>query len=255
MTTAVLRISGRVRLGRVMAASVQLCRMTHDTAAEERGAISPTDSYKLLVLGGGTAGSTIASKFAKKLGKREVAVIEPSKTHYYQPMFTLVGGGLKDLDQTHKPTGDVLPKNCDWLQTSVAGISPNDNTVGTTDGRLVKYEYLVIALGMQANYFLVKGLLEALEHDPAVCSNYHPQYVEKTFAAMKAFKEGNAIFTFPNTPIKCAGAPQKIMYLAEDYFRRVGKRDKATMIYNTALGVVFGVPKYAETLHDQMVER
>ncbi|KAK2178927.1 hypothetical protein NP493_523g01013 [Ridgeia piscesae] len=170
-------------------------------------------------------------------------------------MFTLVGSGLSHIDQTHKPTGSVLPDNCDWMQTSVSGFSPKDNTVSTTDGRLVQYEYLVIALGMQANYYLVKGLPEALEHDPAVCSNYHPKYVQKTFPAMQAFKEGNAIFTFPNTPIKCAGAPQKILYLAEDYFRRVGKRDKATMIYNTSLGVVFGIPKYAQTLHDQILER
>ncbi|KAI0211237.1 Sulfide:quinone oxidoreductase, mitochondrial [Lamellibrachia satsuma] len=108
---------------------------------------------------------------------------------------------------------------------------------------------------METSFHLVKGLIEALEHDPAVCSNYHKKYVQKTYPAMKAFKEGNAIFTLPNTPIKCAGASQKIMYLTEDYFRRVEKRHKATIMFNTSLEVVFGVPKYAQALYNQITER
>ncbi|KAK2177313.1 hypothetical protein NP493_606g03039 [Ridgeia piscesae] len=216
---------------------------------------SSQDSYKLLVLGGGTAGSAVANKFAAKLGRGNVAVVEPSKKHYYQAMFTLIGGGLKEFDMSHRPTEAILPRKCHWIEARVAGICPDDSAVSLTNGRTINYEYLVVALGMQTNYHLVKGLLDALEHDPAVCSNYHPKYVQKTFPAMQAFKEGNAIFTFPNTPIKCAGAPQKVLYLAEDYFRRTGKRDKATVMYNTPIGVVFGIKKYAQTLHDQILER
>ena len=69
--------------------------------------------------------------------------------------------------------------------------------------------------------FQIKGLPEAFDIDPMLCSNYTSKYVVKTRPAMEAFKEGNAIFTFPNTSIKCAGAPQKIMYLTEHYFRKV----------------------------------
>ncbi len=69
------------------------------------------------------------------------------------------------------------------------------------------------------------GALEALEHDPRVCSNYSTDYVEKTFRAFQGFKTGNAIFTFPNTPIKCGGAPLKAMYLFEDYLAQVSRVD------------------------------
>jgi len=67
----------------------------------------------------------------------------------------------------------------------------------------------------------IKGLPEAFESDPAVCSNYHTDYVQKTYPAIEKLEGGNAIFTFPNTPIKCAGAPQKICYITDDYLRRV----------------------------------
>ncbi|XP_077869309.1 sulfide:quinone oxidoreductase, mitochondrial-like, partial [Saccoglossus kowalevskii] len=94
----------------------------------------------------------------------------------------------------------------------------------------------------------VKGLQEALKHDPSVCSNYSSLYVEKTFPAIQNFSEGNAIFTFPSTPVKCAGAPQKIMYLAEDYWRKNGKREKVNIKFNTSLDKMFTVKKYADAL-------
>nr|KAG5693982.1 hypothetical protein BaRGS_002280 [Batillaria attramentaria] len=120
---------------------------------------------------------------------------------------------------------------------------------------LIEYEYLVVAMGLQLNYNHVKGLVEALENDPMVCSNYQRNYVTKTFPALQKMESGNAIFTFPNTPIKCAGAPQKIMYLAEEIFRNRGKRDKINVIYNTSLGVIFGVKKYADSLLEVIKRR
>ena len=77
-------------------------------------------------------------------------------------------------------------------------------------------------LHIASSLFQIPGAIEALEHDPKVCSNYSELYVKKTFPALKNLDGGNAVFTFPNAPIKCAGAPQKICYLADDYLRRVG---------------------------------
>ncbi|XP_077991049.1 LOW QUALITY PROTEIN: sulfide:quinone oxidoreductase, mitochondrial-like [Glandiceps talaboti] len=94
----------------------------------------------------------------------------------------------------------------------------------------------------------VAGLVDALDTDFGVCSNYSYKYVQKKFPAIQNFNEGNAIFTFPTNPIKCAGAPQKIMYLAKDYFRKHGKRDNANVMFNTAGGVIFAVKKYAKSL-------
>ncbi|XP_013409111.1 sulfide:quinone oxidoreductase, mitochondrial [Lingula anatina] len=205
-------------------------------------------SYELLIVGGGTGGTVIANKFAPKLGSGKVAVIEPSDTHYYQPMWTLVGGGIKTLEDSSRPTKNVLPKQCDWIKQKAASFDPHKCTVTTDNGDEIKYQYLVVAMGIQLNYNKIKGLPEAFDEDPMLTSNYSTDYVTKTYKALNEFQAGNAIFTFPNTPIKCAGAPQKIMYLAEERFRQRGVRDKATVMFNTSLGVIFGVKKYADAL-------
>ncbi|XP_070178652.1 sulfide:quinone oxidoreductase, mitochondrial-like [Littorina saxatilis] len=119
----------------------------------------------------------------------------------------------------------------------------------------IQYDYLVVAAGLQLNYDKVKGLTEALQSDPQVCSNYDPKYVTKTFHALEAIQSGNAIFTFPNTPVKCGGAAQKIVYLGEEIFRNKGTRDKIDVLYNTSQSVIFGVEKYAATLRNIVQQR
>ncbi|XP_076439285.1 sulfide:quinone oxidoreductase, mitochondrial-like isoform X2 [Babylonia areolata] len=214
------------------------------------------NNYKLVVVGGGSGGCSTAAKFCRELGgKGQVAVIEPSEKHSYQPMWTLVGAGLKTLDQSQRDMGTILPPGCKWIKDSVVEFDPQNNTVSTASGKKIKYEYLVVAAGLQLHYEKVKGLVEALRSDPRVVSNYHPQYVTRTFPALQSVQRGNAIFTFPNTPIKCAGAPQKIMYLAEEIFRNRGVRDKVNVIYNTSLPVIFGVKKYANSLQKIVNER
>jgi len=209
--------------------------------------------FKLLVVGGGAGGCGTASKFASKLGTGKVAVVEPNTTHYYQPMWTLVGGGLKTLEQSGRPMESLLPKQASWYREKVSSFSPDENSVTLESGDKLTYDFMVVAVGLQLRYDKVKGLLDALE-TPGVCSNYSNLYVEKTTAAIKNFPDGgNALFTFPNTPIKCAGAPQKIMYIAEEAFREGGK--KANMEYHTSLGVLFGVKKYADALWKVVEER
>lgn len=198
----------------------------------------------------------MANRFAKKFGQDAVAVIEPSNEHYYQPMWTLVGAGLKTFDQTQRQTKQILPKQCKWIQDRVQTFSPEENFITTENGDELHYEILVVAMGLQLDYHLIKGLPEAFETDPNVVSNYSPKYVHKTFPAIKTLEGGDqAIFTFPNKPIKCAGAPQKILYLTDDHLRRAGKRDGVKLVYNTALPVIFGVPKYAEALLKVVKER
>ncbi|XP_064645090.1 sulfide:quinone oxidoreductase, mitochondrial-like [Lineus longissimus] len=209
---------------------------------------SPQKGYKVVVVGGGAGGCSTAARLCRQVGKGNVAVIEPADYHYYQPMFTLVGSGIKKLENTQHPMSEVLPSNCDWVKDKVTAFDPENNTVTTQDGHKINYDYLVVSVGLQLNYNKIKGLEEALASDPMVASNYSPMYVNKTYNAMRSFKEGNAIFTFPNTPIKCAGAPQKIMYLTEEYLRTSGKRDKSKIMFNSPLGVLFGVKKYADAL-------
>jgi len=218
------------------------------------GIYQANKSYKLVVVGGGAGGCSTASKFAGKLGKGQVAVIEPNDMHYYQPGWTLVGGGIKSVDFTTKPMKDVLPKNADWIKSKVVSFDPDNSRLSTDEGDEISYEYLVIAMGMQLRYEDVKGLTDALE-TPGVCSNYRVDLCSKTYQCAQDFKEGNAIFTFPNTPIKCAGAPQKIMYMTDYNLRQMGKRDKANVIYHSSLAVLFGVKKYADSLWEVVKEK
>merc|ERR1719481_960754 len=202
-------------------------------------------SFKLLIVGGGAGGCGTANKFAGRLGAGKVGVVEPSETHYYQPLWTLVGGGVKDFKETGRPTGSLLPGSASWLKDRVEKFEPESNRLTLESGDTVNYEFLVICLGLQLDYNKIKGLPEAFE-TPGVGSNYSPLYVEKTRKAIEEFKGGKALFTFPNSPIKCAGAPQKIMYLAEERFRKAGVR--ADIHYFSSLAVLFGVKKYADAL-------
>jgi sulfide:quinone oxidoreductase len=197
----------------------------------------------------------MASKFATTLGKGKVAVVEPAETHYYQSLFTMVGAGIRRLEQTHYPMQDVLPTDCDWVRHSAAAFDPENCTVTTSDGGVLKYDFLVVAMGLQLNYHQIKGCVDALKSDPAVCSIYSPNYVTKVKPAAYALNSGNAIFTFPNTAIKCAGAAQKICYLSEEIATKKGVRNNVNFIYNTAPSAIFSNPYYAAALEKLAISR
>ncbi|NWZ61498.1 SQOR protein, partial [Acrocephalus arundinaceus] len=212
------------------------------------------DYYEVLVLGGGAGGIAMSARMKRKVGAGNVAVVEPSKTHYYQPLWTLVGGGAKQLAASARPMESVIPKGVDWIKSQVTALDPDKNCVWLENDVKVSYKYLIIALGISLHYEKIKGLPEGFNH-PKIGSNYSAQTVEKTWRALQDFKEGNAIFTFPNTPVKCAGAPQKIMYLSDAYLRKTGKRSKANIMFNTSLGVIFAVKKYADALLEVIKDR
>ncbi|CAG9584904.1 unnamed protein product [Danaus chrysippus] len=206
-------------------------------------------SCKLLVIGGGTGGCTMAAKFAKRLKKDAVIVLEPSSDHYYQPLFTLVGAGVTSVAATRRNERSVLPDRAKWLQDSALSVDPKNNKVKTTNGHTINYEYMIIAAGLVNDYAKVPGLKEALkDKSSGVSTIFSQDYCEKTWSDIKNFKGGDAIFTYPDTPIKCPGAPQKIAYMADAYFNKSNVRSKSNITYNTCLPVIFGVKKYADVL-------
>jgi sulfide:quinone oxidoreductase len=210
--------------------------------------------FKVIVLGGGTAGLTILNKIAKSVPTDSIALIEPSTNHYYQPLYTLVGGGIVDLKECNGHTEDYIPDGVTWVKEYAESFQPEDNQITTKQGNILKYDYLIVCPGIQVNWDKVKGLKENLGKD-GVCSNYSRETVEKTWEFIKNFKQGKALFTFPNTPIKCAGAPQKIMWLAEEWFRIQGIRDKCEVTYAAAGGAIFGIEKYKLALQKLVAER
>jgi NADPH-dependent 2,4-dienoyl-CoA reductase/sulfur reductase-like enzyme len=159
----------------------------------------------------------------------------------------LVGAGLKTLKESGRELASLVPKNAALLNSSVTKIDPETNSLVTADGKTIKYEYLVVAPGMQIHWNKIPGLLETLGKN-GVSSNYDVNSVQKTFENIKNFNGGRAVFTQPSTPIKCAGAPQKIMYLAEENFSKRGIREKSNVEFYTGMGKIFAIDKYGTEL-------
>jgi sulfide:quinone oxidoreductase len=204
--------------------------------------------YQVLIAGGGNGGISVAAQLLRKQSNLDIAIIEPSEKHYYQPAWTLVGGGDFDINDTVRNEADFIPKNAVWIKDKVAQFVPDENKVVLAGGDTVTYDWLVVAIGIQLNWSAIKGLEGNLGKN-GITSNYLFNVAPYTFECIKNFKGGKAIFTNPSTPIKCGGAPQKIMYLAADYFRKHGILDKADIHFYSGGAVIFGVKKYAETLN------
>ena len=210
--------------------------------------------HRIVIVGGGTAGLTVAARLALKLKRPDIAVIEPSAKHYYQPLWTLVGGGVFPKQASERDEADFIPKGATWVRDAVDGFRPDENSVTTRGGREIGYDYLVVAPGIQIDWGAVEGLKEHLGSH-GVCSNYHYRTVDYTWECIRSFRGGTALFTNPSTPVKCGGAPQKIMYLADDRFRRAGVRDGARVAFASAAGSIFAVEKYARTLEGVIARR
>lgn len=211
--------------------------------------------YSIAIVGGGSAGISVASRLLRASHglKHRIVIIDPAKKHYYQPLWTLVGGGAAKKESTERNMEHVIPEGVDWLQERVDFFSPNENSLSTESGSRISYEYLVVAAGIQIQWDGIKGLKEAIGKN-GVCSNYSYEYVDYTWENIREFKGGTALFTHPNTPVKCGGAPQKIMYLADDYFRKSGARESSRIVFSSANSNIFHVPKYARTL-ESVVQR
>lgn len=210
--------------------------------------------HKIVIIGAGNAGISVAARLLRKDRSLDIVLIDPSDKHYYQPAWTLVGGGVFDLNKTVRDQTSVIPKGTIWIKESVATFNPEGNSITTAEGNTYTYDYLIVAPGIQLNWGDIKGLKETLGKN-GVTSNYSFQHAEYTFECIMSMQPGQtALFTSPGTPVKCGGAPQKIMYLAADYFRKHGLQDKVKVEFVTAGKVLFGIKKYNDELQ-KMVDK
>lgn len=175
---------------------------------------------QVVVVGGGTAGITVAARL-RRAGATDVTLLDPATTHYYQPLWTLVGGGQADVRGTGRPESSVIPRGVTWLPEAAATFDPDAGTVVTNSGRELRYDGLVVAPGLQLDFDRVPGLTEAIATAP-VSSNYRADLAPRTWELIRNLRSGTAVFTHPAGPIKCGGAPQKIAYLAADHWRKTG---------------------------------
>jgi sulfide:quinone oxidoreductase len=202
-------------------------------------------SYEIVIIGGGTGGIMTAANFLSKNSKLNIAIIEPAEYHYYQAAWTLVGANSFDYEKTKKKMADVMPKGVTWIKDYATGFKSSENKITTQNSGDISYEYLVVSPGLVMVPELIEGLKEAMDKGD-VCSNYtDPKH---TWEVLKRFKGGNAVFTQPTTPIKCGGAPQKIAYLAADYFKKQGLSAKTNLVLAMPGTVIFGVPEIKKTL-------
>ncbi len=204
-------------------------------------------SFEVVIVGAGAGGIAAAASLKARKPALEIAIIDPADIHYYQPGWTMVGGGIFEPEQTSRTMGSLIPKDVHWIKAAVAAFEPGDNAVILDGCRVVKYDRLIVSPGLKLDWHKVDGLVETLGQN-GVTSNYRYDLAPYTWELVKGMHAGRAIFTQPPMPIKCAGAPQKAMYLSGDAWHRRGVLKDIDIHFNNAGGVLFGVKDYVPAL-------
>lgn len=207
----------------------------------------------VVIIGGGTAGITVASRLSRLKGPPVITIVEPSEYHYYQPLWSMVGAGIFPATASRRDEARYIPKGARWIRDVAAGVDPDARTVHTLRGETLPYDFVVVAPGLQMNWEAIPGLAETIGRN-GVCSNYGYEHAQYTWDVVRSFAGGTALFTQPATPIKCGAAPQKVMYLSADHFRKEGILDQTDIHFFTPGSVLFGIPAFRETL-EKVVER
>lgn len=215
------------------------------------GGKTPTDEgdafYDVVIVGGGASGIAMASSLKIRKPEIEIAVIDPADAHYYQPGWTMVGGGVFEAVETVRTMGSLIPKGVHWLKSAVAAFEPEKDAVILDGCRVVKYGRLVVCPGLKLDWARIEGLVETLGRN-GVTSNYRYDMAPYTWELVSGMKSGRAIFTQPPMPIKCAGAPQKAIYLSADHWTRQNAIKDIEIQFHNAGGVLFGVKDYVPAL-------
>mmetsp|Transcript_82798 Transcript_82798/g.239258 ORF Transcript_82798/g.239258 Transcript_82798/m.239258 type:complete len:508 (-) Transcript_82798:154-1677(-) len=217
----------------------------------------PRPKYRVVIVGGGSAGVSVASQLLRKLPASqhgEVVVIEPRDTHYYYPYWTMVGGLGLDVKDSGRPMAMMIPSGVAWVKDWVATFDPTHNRLQLAGGGDIEYDVLVVAAGLSQQFDKVQGLKETLGKN-GVASIYSHEYAPSVWKNVQGMKSGKAIFTAPSTQINCGGAPQKVAYLAECAWRNAGVRGDIDISYITGEPAIFKCPTYRVELEKLMVEK
>jgi sulfide:quinone oxidoreductase len=215
------------------------------------GGRTPTDqvdaAHEVVIIGGGAAGIAVAASLKARQPDLDIAIIDPADIHYYQPGWTMVGGGIFQPESTARTMGSLIPAGVRWIKAAVAAFEPDKNVVILDGCRVVKYAQLVVTPGLKLNWAGIEGLTETLGRN-GVTSNYRYDLAPYTWELVSGMTGGRAVFTQPPMPIKCAGAPQKALYLSADHWFRTGRLKDIRIDFYNAGAVLFGVKEYVPAL-------
>lgn len=206
-----------------------------------------TISGDIVVIGGGSAGIGLLASLLKRDPDLNITLIEPSDYHCYQPAWTLVGGGAYDLKKTRRPLADVLPNGVTWVQAAVTEVLPDSQSLVLDNGQRVTWNNLIVCPGLRLAWEKIEGLQDTLGQH-GVTSNYSYEHAAYTWQQVKQLKAGKALFTQPAMPIKCAGAPQKAMYLSCDHWLKQAHLQNIDVEFNLAGAALFGVATFVPPL-------
>jgi len=204
-------------------------------------------THEIVIIGGGAAGIAVASSLLARSPGLDIAIIDPADIHYYQPGWTMVGAGVFEAATTARTMASVLPRGVHWIKAAVAAFEPERDAVILDGCRVVKYRQLVVCPGLKLDWHGIEGLSETLGRN-GVTSNYRYDLAPYTWELVQKLRGGQAVFTQPPMPIKCAGAPQKAMYLSADHWRRTGVLQDVDIHFCNAGAVLFGVAAYVPAL-------
>jgi len=242
-------------------------------SAEEEKIVKSDAKAKIVIVGGGLAGISTAARLTLNLSNPDITILEPEETSAsYQPGQTLVAAGIWDKDDILYKRDDFVPDGVKVIKERAVFFNPQENKLTTEKGQVITYDYLILATGVQLDFERIKGLeeagrafssgnndklLEAL--GDSICSIYTAQGSTKTWEIMQKYieqaksgspdKKTQFVFTHPSTPIKCGGAPKKIVYLTNARLKEAGARENAELTFYPNGGAMFGVPEY----HDAIV--
>ncbi|MEE9438938.1 MAG: FAD/NAD(P)-binding oxidoreductase [Saprospiraceae bacterium] len=205
--------------------------------------------HQIVVVGAGSAGLCVSAMLLNQNPGLDICIIDKQEKHYYQPLWTLVGAGVFKREETERDQADFIPDGATWIKDYVESFDPDNNSLKTAGGDTISYDYLVVTAGIQVNWDGIPGLKDSVgKPGTGIVSNYSYDTTASTWDAIKNLKSGTAIFTHPSTPIKCGGAPMKIMFLAEDHWKKQGVNSNVKIKFVKGGPGIFAVKKYATAL-------
>lgn len=210
-------------------------------------------NHDIVIVGGGAGGLAAAASLLRRVPDLDIAVVEPREFHDYQPGYTLIGAGVFSTEDVRRPMAKVMPKGITWLKTAVRAFAPEDNRLTLESGKELRYRLLIVATGNRLDFEAIAGLADTLGRN-GVTSNYRFDLAPYTWELVRGLRSGRALFTQPPMPIKCAGAPQKAMYLSCSHWERERVLGNIEVEFHTAAPTLFGVKEYVPALK-QTVER